>query len=173
MVRRRLSSAEKWRRKNPEKAAAHTAVTAALRAGVLVKPLRCEDCGDQRRLSGHHADYEKPLDVVWICGWCHFKRHAEERGFGHALDRERPVRRYDIPPHVPKALREKRPRRQPYRKPWSVGKAKEERVPRCLILTVAGTRCSRLGRLRLGHTPVCGLHHALNQRGHTLTLAAR
>lgn len=69
-----------YRRDNPEKAAAHDAVTAALRRGSLKKPLRCEGCHTQARLTGHHEDYKKLLDVKWLCGWCHYQTHARLRG---------------------------------------------------------------------------------------------
>lgn len=68
---------ERARRQTP-KGKARIAVRAAVRQGRLHKPDRCEDCGEQfekRLLHGHHADYDKPLDVEWLCSLCHGKRH--------------------------------------------------------------------------------------------------
>jgi len=42
-----------------------------LRAGHMVKPITCEKCGDDRKLEGHHQDYSKPLEVLFLCSKCH------------------------------------------------------------------------------------------------------
>ena len=62
-----------WRAKNPEKRSAHAQVSQALRAGVLRKT-PCVVCGDVR-VHGHHEDYTKPLDVIWLCSACHGRAH--------------------------------------------------------------------------------------------------
>lgn len=54
-------------------------VNNAIRDGRLVKPISCERCKAGDRLHGHHEDYDKPLDVVWLCTICHGKRHKEIR----------------------------------------------------------------------------------------------
>ena len=49
----------------------------AIEGGEL-KRGRCEDCGktpDQEKIYGHHEDYNKPLDIVWLCSSCHMRRH--------------------------------------------------------------------------------------------------
>lgn len=58
--------------KNPSKKNAYMAVDAALRSGVLEKPEKCSGCGSRGRLSAHHYDYSKPLDVIWVCRKCHY-----------------------------------------------------------------------------------------------------
>ena len=58
----------------PEKHAARIAVNNALKLGKLVKPDRC-GCGAIGDIHGHHPDYSKPLDVVWLCGGCHVRLH--------------------------------------------------------------------------------------------------
>lgn len=45
----------------------------ALRTGKLVRPDHCEDCGKECKPDASHADYSKPLDVVWRCRSCHVK----------------------------------------------------------------------------------------------------
>lgn len=53
----------------------------ALRSGLLVKPTSCSVCGsdDYRGIVGHHEDYERPLDVVWLCIGCHNRVHVRYR----------------------------------------------------------------------------------------------
>lgn len=47
-----------------------------LRRGKLVK-LRCETCGsDESEM--HHDDYDRPLEVRWLCRPCHLEHHATE-----------------------------------------------------------------------------------------------
>lgn len=57
----------------------HSTVRHALKKGVLVKPDACEHCGlDKVRLQGHHEDYDKPLEVIWLCRACHTKAHGKQ-----------------------------------------------------------------------------------------------
>ena len=67
-----------WRPIDPVHKAANTAVHNAVRDGRLTPRANCEDCGHdytEYRREGHHEDYRKPLDVVWLCSLCHGKRH--------------------------------------------------------------------------------------------------
>lgn len=63
-----------YRRKNPEKFAAHQLVRYAIKNGKLAKK-PCEVCGAENRLEAHHEDYTRPLDVIWLCSehhkWIH------------------------------------------------------------------------------------------------------
>ncbi len=61
-----------------EKQRAREAVKRAVKAGKLVKPDRCEGCGETAmKLQAHHGDYAKQLDVDWLCIDCHALRHCE------------------------------------------------------------------------------------------------
>lgn len=56
---------------------ARHAVTAAVKAGRLVRPAACERCGTKsRRLEAHHWDYREALDVRWVCPPCHSIVHS-------------------------------------------------------------------------------------------------
>jgi len=67
---------QKWISQNPEKRAAHVILGNRVRDGSIVKPDRCEKCGcKSSRLEGHHEDYAKPLDVIWVCRQCHVDIH--------------------------------------------------------------------------------------------------
>lgn len=61
---------------NPQKRAARVALGNALRDGGVRKPPECEVCAVSGDLHGHHEDYSKPLDVIWVCTACHAFIHA-------------------------------------------------------------------------------------------------
>lgn len=57
---------------------AHIAVGNAVRDGRMDKPDCCSVCARSGvRIEGHHNDYTKPLDVVWMCARCHRRFHAD------------------------------------------------------------------------------------------------
>ncbi len=66
------------------KPSAHGAVSAALKRGELVKK-PCEHCGSEYRVEGHHPDYDKPLDVIWLCKSCHEQEHRRIDGRGSEI----------------------------------------------------------------------------------------
>lgn len=68
-------SRKKWLENNQHKRHAHNKVNNAVRDGVLIKPNNCESCGSSGRIEGHHEDYDKPLEVMWLCRNCHAKQH--------------------------------------------------------------------------------------------------
>jgi hypothetical protein len=72
----------RYRSDNPDKYKAQTAVGNAVRDGRLAKASCCQSCGSGGHLHGHHDDYSKPLDVVWLCPACHKQRH-KELGWGY------------------------------------------------------------------------------------------
>ena len=65
----------KWDAQNPDRKAAHGILARAVRAGRVLKPIACQDCGATGRIHGHHHDYARPLDVEWLCQSCHWQRH--------------------------------------------------------------------------------------------------
>lgn len=66
---------KEWRSKNPERYKAQNAVNNALRDGRLRRADACQVCGAVFELHAHHADYSKPLDVLWVCPKCHRDLH--------------------------------------------------------------------------------------------------
>ncbi len=54
---------------------ARCAVHRAIERGELERQL-CEVC-KQRMGEAHHMDYDKPLEVSWLCRKCHAKSHAK------------------------------------------------------------------------------------------------
>ena len=64
-----------WREEDKRRSRAHHAVSYAIRRGLLDR-LPCIRCGDEKSLA-HHEDYDKPLEVMWLCQPCHKQRHKE------------------------------------------------------------------------------------------------
>lgn len=62
-----------WRAEDRRRMVAHNAVSRAIKLGTLNR-IPCIRCGDANSLA-HHEDYDKPLDVMWLCQVCHKQRH--------------------------------------------------------------------------------------------------
>src|ERR1017187_7028487 len=54
---------------------AHTTIQSVVKKGTLVKQ-PCERCGDLN-VEAHHENYDRPLDVRWLCKKHHVARHGE------------------------------------------------------------------------------------------------
>lgn len=64
-----------WKKRHPEKANAHQAVSRAIARGQLIRQ-NCEFCS--RIGHAHHEDYSKPLAVRWLCPLHHHRLHHGE-----------------------------------------------------------------------------------------------
>ena len=64
-----------WRNEDTRRAKAHNKVSRAIKNGLLKKQ-PCIRCGEQKSLA-HHEDYDKPLEIMWLCQPCHKQRHKE------------------------------------------------------------------------------------------------
>lgn len=61
---------------NPLKNKAWSAFWNAKKYGkITTQP--CEICGTSERIEGHHPDYNKPLEVIWLCAKHHREVHSE------------------------------------------------------------------------------------------------
>lgn len=63
---------------NIVKLATRSKLRDAVRAGKIVKPECCSQCGEvvsKKCLHAHHLDYSKPYDVEWLCPQCHADAH--------------------------------------------------------------------------------------------------
>lgn len=68
---------ERHKNKYPQKYEARKQATSAVKTGRIIrKP--CEVCGATNS-HGHHDDYSKPLELMWLCPKHHFARHVELR----------------------------------------------------------------------------------------------
>lgn len=62
-----------WWHKNKDRLKVAYAVKYAVKSGKLIK-LPCFVCGEIE-VEGHHPDYSRPLDVVWLCKTHHREVH--------------------------------------------------------------------------------------------------
>ena len=93
LLRRRITMREQkrygadnhfWRGGARADSRAHDITEKAIARGVLIRPERCEACGtagesfaDGRApIQAHHPDYNRPLDVMWLCQRCHHEWHT-------------------------------------------------------------------------------------------------
>ena len=68
----------KYKEKNPDKVLAHNTVNNAIRDGKLIRG-PCEIKGCEEPSEAHHKDYNKPLEVNWLCKEHHIELHRKER----------------------------------------------------------------------------------------------
>ena len=70
-------SMRKYVANHPDRHKATTIFSHQLRIGAI-KPLPCQFCGSEKT-EGHHPDYSRPLDVVWLCIPHHKQVHRMTR----------------------------------------------------------------------------------------------
>jgi len=63
-----------YQRKHLKKKNARASLWRAIRKGTITKQ-PCRDCGSLEKVNGHHFDYNKPLDVIWLCPFHHREEH--------------------------------------------------------------------------------------------------
>jgi predicted DNA-binding protein YlxM (UPF0122 family) len=68
-------------------------VEKAIKKGIIIPSCVCEKCGKKRiyqngrtGIEAHHDDYNKPLEVRWLCKECHYEWHTKNKAKGR--DRE-------------------------------------------------------------------------------------
>jgi hypothetical protein len=74
-IANRKKQVTKWRKADPRRGRAQAKLQRAVKAGA-VAPLPCWVCNSPHTV-GHHADYDQPLCVVWLCQMHHKQLHAE------------------------------------------------------------------------------------------------
>lgn len=64
--------------KHRDKYLARQWVRRAVARGKIIKPKNCQICNiEASRIEGHHEDYSKRLEVLWLCVDCHKKIHGK------------------------------------------------------------------------------------------------
>ena len=84
---------DRWRRTHSEQVRqanrAQLAVYRAVRAGELIRPGACERCATACKPDAAHANWQRPLDVAWLCRRCRAQwdiehpKGANVKGCGH------------------------------------------------------------------------------------------
>lgn len=72
-----ISRASLWMRNNKDKRRLYNKAYYALRRK-QTPPDTCSMCGVKSSdIHAHHIDYNKPLEVVWLCRECHLAEHGK------------------------------------------------------------------------------------------------
>ena len=66
---------KEYAKRYPERRRAQWKVREAIKKGKLVKE-SCIICGNEK-VHGHHQDYSKPLEVIWLCAKHHKALHYD------------------------------------------------------------------------------------------------
>ena len=103
---------------------ARKALQEAIFDGFIQPPEHCPRCGEHTVVNGHHWDYFKPLDVHWLCAWCHFCEHQRQLGLPVPTQRRSPVPACSAP-------RGRKPAKRPRGRPTDASRYLRERpLPR-------------------------------------------
>lgn len=62
-----------WRKADGRRGRCHNAIARAVKCGKIQRQ-PCWVCGS--KAVAHHPDYDRPLDVVWLCQAHHKQAHA-------------------------------------------------------------------------------------------------
>ena len=75
-----MENTEKPYEYHKKKAHAHKVYNQALRNKKIIASNRCENCLElSNNIHGHHFDYNKPIEVIWLCAQCHMSVHCESK----------------------------------------------------------------------------------------------
>jgi hypothetical protein len=70
---------KEYRERDKEKRSARRKVHYALEKGEIERPSKCQCCLTEGPVQAHHPDYEKPLEISWLCIECHNMLHVSQR----------------------------------------------------------------------------------------------
>lgn len=70
------AATQRWAAKHPERRKANILVGNAVRDGRLMAWPVCAVPECANKPQGHHPDYDRPLDIVWLCQTHHEEAHA-------------------------------------------------------------------------------------------------
>jgi hypothetical protein len=60
-----------YRKMFPEKVKCWEMVRAAMNRGEIKRADLCFKCGKPGKVEAHHKNYNFPLDIIWLCAFCH------------------------------------------------------------------------------------------------------
>jgi predicted DNA-binding protein YlxM (UPF0122 family) len=75
---------------------AQNLIEEAVEKGLIKRKMICETCGDEPAkfkdgrtgIQAHHCDYNKPLEVMWLCQKCHHEWHKTNRAIPKEVRQE-------------------------------------------------------------------------------------
>lgn len=73
----------------PQEYKARQSLANAVRDGKVQRGERCAHCHCIGKLHGHHEDYFKPLEVIWLCVPCHKQLHSFKDTIKKSLGEQR------------------------------------------------------------------------------------
>lgn len=62
---------------NKKKSNARSKISDHIRRGLIKKETNCSLCKSTNNIEKHHPDYNKPLEVIWLCRDCHVELHKD------------------------------------------------------------------------------------------------
>jgi hypothetical protein len=67
----------KYNARQKSKRKAQRILLKAIKSGTIIKADECimPDCDCTENIEGHHHDYSRPLEVLWLCCSCHMTYH--------------------------------------------------------------------------------------------------
>jgi len=75
------SQVKRHQAKNRDKYLARQDLRRAVLRGKIIKPSICQNCNIEKdKIEGHHTDYSKRLEVIWLCKECHQNEHKRIGG---------------------------------------------------------------------------------------------
>jgi hypothetical protein len=65
--------------KYAHKQKARMLLNCAVKSGKVKKSESCQSCKKIGKVHGHHENYDKPLEAIWLCPLCHKSLHASRK----------------------------------------------------------------------------------------------
>jgi hypothetical protein len=85
-----LKVTKEYERNNPEKIRAQRKVRKAILSGKIFRSETCNICKIICKTHAHHEDYNKPLEIIWMCPKCHLYHHQKYRFHAKRLNEKTP-----------------------------------------------------------------------------------
>lgn len=82
----------------PKKHRARQMIADRVKRGALLRPDICDGCDAEGPTTAHHDDYERPLEIRWLCNFCH-------RGMSTKPQPIYPASKLVYPPELVKKIR--------------------------------------------------------------------
>ncbi len=73
-----IERCRRWQHKYPERYHAQSILNRGIITGYVQRPRECSSCGREKLIHGHHPDYTKPFEVIWLCPSCHKLLHQNK-----------------------------------------------------------------------------------------------